>query len=88
MRGMKGATIRETILDGNIIPSENLERIQVVDDRESIKFVEAGNDAAVFNIGQAADAAVNFAGIFFSSEPAKIGRHDSGTPLRGYLHSF
>ena len=55
MRGMKGATIWETILDGNIIPSENLERIQVVDDRESIKFVEAGNDAAVFDISQTAD---------------------------------
>jgi hypothetical protein len=55
MRGMKGPTVGKTIFDGDIIPSENLERIQVVDNREGIKLMKARSDAAVFDIRQAAN---------------------------------
>jgi len=55
MRGMKGPTVGETIFDGNIVPTENLERVQVIDNRECIKLMKTRSDAAVFDVGQAAD---------------------------------
>jgi hypothetical protein len=52
---LKCAAVRETVLDGNIIPTENLQRIQVVHSRERVKFMKPRCDAAVLDIRQAAD---------------------------------
>jgi hypothetical protein len=55
VRGMKGATIGKTIFDGNVIPPKYFKRIQMVDNRERIKFMQARDDASILNIRQAAN---------------------------------
>jgi hypothetical protein len=54
-RGVKGATIGKTVLDRNVIPSKYLERIQVVDRGERLKFVQARDDPSILNIRQTAN---------------------------------
>lgn len=50
---VKSPAILEAVFDGNVVPAENLERIQVVDNRKCVKFVKARDDATIFDIGQA-----------------------------------
>src|SRR5277367_453757 len=52
---VKGAAVGEAIFDGNIIPTEDLEGIQVIDNGEGIEFVKARGDTAIFDIREAAD---------------------------------
>jgi hypothetical protein len=39
VRGMKGAPVGKTILNGNVVPAKYLERIQMVDNRERIQLM-------------------------------------------------
>src|ERR1700722_7881107 len=55
VRRLKGATVRETVLNGNIVPAEDFKRIQVIDGRESIKLMQTRDNSTIFNIRQAAD---------------------------------
>jgi hypothetical protein len=55
VRGMKGAAIGKAVFDGNIVPAEYLQWIQVVDDREGIQLMKARSHTAIFDVRQAAD---------------------------------
>jgi hypothetical protein len=54
-RRMKGAAIGKTILDRNVVPAEYLERIQVVDNRECVKLMQAWDYASILDVRQAAN---------------------------------
>src|SRR5580704_5335961 len=55
VRRLKSATVRETVLNRNIVPAEDLKRIQVIDDRERVKLMQTRGNSTIFNIRQAAD---------------------------------
>ncbi len=55
LRRVKRTAVGETVLNRGVIPAEDLKRVQMVDDCERIEFMKAGNDAAVFDVRQAAN---------------------------------
>jgi hypothetical protein len=54
-RDLKINSVLEALLDRNIEPSEELERIEVVDHSQRIEFVQARHDVPIFDVGQTAD---------------------------------
>jgi len=54
-RNLKIDSVLEALLDRDIEPSEEFERIQVVDHSQSVEFVQARHDVPIFDVGQTAD---------------------------------
>jgi hypothetical protein len=48
-------TIAEEFVEGNFVPAENLEGIQMINHGQGVEFVQSGNDLVVFDVGEPAD---------------------------------
>jgi len=48
-------SIMETLLDGDIVPAKNFQRVQAVDGSERVQFVQPRHNSTVLNIRQPAD---------------------------------
>ncbi|PYU04143.1 MAG: hypothetical protein DMG34_11165 [Acidobacteria bacterium] len=54
-RNLKIDSVLEALLDRDIEPCEEFERIQVVNHSQRIEFVQARHDVPIFDVGQTAD---------------------------------
>jgi len=55
-RRWEGGGVAEELVEGNIIPAGDLQGVEMVDGRQGIELVQAGNDTVILNVRQAADA--------------------------------
>ncbi len=60
LRRMENGAISEKFVDRHLIPPENVEWIQVINNSQRIDFVHARDDAMVFDVGKAADVEDEF----------------------------
>src|ERR1700674_124699 len=52
-RGLR--TIAEKFVEGNFVPAENFERIQMIYHGQGVEFVQCGNDLVIFDVREPAD---------------------------------
>src|SRR5580698_5615286 len=55
LRRMKNGRVAEKFIDRHVVPAKNVERVEMINDRQSIDFVQTRDDAVVFDVRQAAD---------------------------------
>ena len=54
-RGSKGNCIAQEAIQRNLVPTRNFERTHMVDHGERVQFVQTGDDARIFYVGQTTD---------------------------------
>jgi len=52
----EGGGVAEEFVEGDIVPAGDLQGVEMVDSRQGIEFVQAGNDTVILDVRQAADA--------------------------------
>ena len=60
LRRVENGGVAEKFVDRHFVPTENIEWIQVINDRQRIDFVQARDDAVIFDVGKAADVQDEF----------------------------
>jgi hypothetical protein len=58
-------TVAEELLEGDIVPAQNLDWAEVINSGEGVQLVEARDDAPVLDIGEPADVKNEFGSASF-----------------------